>query len=63
VEEVMNESMWPEQEFVYDWAKKWGIRTERKALLELAERMTKPRIELQDIRDTLNKYFKNNKMT
>ena len=53
---------WPEQDFVYEWAKKHGVEVDRKAFLELMERMTQPRLELQEIRAKLNRYFDDNNM-
>ena len=58
----MNGCSFPEQDFVYEWAKKHNVELERKALLELIDRMTKPRLELQEVRVKLNKYFSDNNM-
>jgi hypothetical protein len=58
----MSGNSWLEQDWVYEWAKKHNIEADRKALLEIMEKMTEPRIELQDIRIKLNRYFEENNM-
>ena len=58
----MCNTSWPEQDFVYEWAKKWDVKLGREALLELIEKMTKPRLELQGIRNKVNTYFEENNM-
>ena len=58
----MSGNTYPEQDFVYEWAKKHNVELERSALLEIIDRMTNPRLELQDIRARLNKYFSDNNM-
>ena len=45
----MSGNTWEEQNWTYEWAKRWGVKLERKALLEVMDKMTEPRIKLDDL--------------